>query len=929
MATKPTKNTQKNKKRSTSAKQAARSRAVKKQEYILKREVILIVTLAVCILLFLCNFNLIGSLGSRISFAMFGLFGSMAYVAPVFLFIFAGLRIANPGNKLATRKILSGIFLFLDLSILFELIHGFYKTLEKYSCIDFFKNSSNNKNGGGIFGGSACYGLYSLIGFWGTLIIFIFVLIISLIFLTGRLFISEFKNKTEQIIEQKNYNRQINMQFRQELDDEYRQKKEEHDRNQELKREEKKQQYLEKQKLQAAQLTVSSDLISETSENISKRELQKQAKEDKRILRKDKKFSGVTYDTRIVKGTSESAKDDIHEINVNNFNPANYCQQNEDAQPSINIDNSLQGIANRSYESPSNNDFTEINSTSSDDFQAVTSKIPAQTPKHAVDNTVSKSVETDRKSASQNYSYISNESYKPEIKKPENENCEKSVVEQIVAGTGANISYKFPPTTLLTKNTQLSDINNDTSIKNTGLKLIETLETFGVKARILEISQGPTVTRYELQPELGVKVSRIKNLAEDIKLSLAAQEIRIEAPVPGKSAVGIEIPNKEIQKVLLRELIESDNFKNSSSKLSFALGKDISGQTVIYDIDKFPHLLIAGTTGSGKSVCINTLIMSIIYKASPDDVKLIMIDPKVVELSVYNGIPHLMIPVVTEAKKASAALNWAVTEMMERFRKFEDLKVRDINGYNEVIEKNPEYKDSEIYKKIPRLVLIIDELADLMMVAKSEVEESICRLTQLARAAGIHLIVATQRPSVDVVTGLIKANTPSRIAFAVANNIDSRTILDMSGAEELLGNGDMLFFPKGYKKPVRLQGGYVSDSEINNVVTFIKQYSTVDYDDTVINHIDNNASSDSSVQNTSDNSEFDEYFMDAAKIIIEKNKASIGMLQRYFKIGFNRAARIMDKLAEIGVVSDEEGTKARRVLMNMEEFENYIEENGL
>lgn len=433
-----------------------------------------------------------------------------------------------------------------------------------------------------------------------------------------------------------------------------------------------------------------------------------------------------------------------------------------------------------------------------------------------------------------------------------------------------------------------------------------------------------------MQPEQGVKVSKIVGLADDIKLNLAATDIRIEAPIPGKAAVGIEVPNKENSAVAFRDLLETDTFRNFSSNLAFAVGKDIAGQTVVTDIAKMPHVLIAGATGSGKSVCINTIIMSILYKADPSDVKIIMIDPKVVELSVYNGIPHLMIPVVTDPKKASAALNWGVTEMDDRYRKFAELGVRDLKGYNAAASQGKLLPDGQPVQKLPQIVIIVDELADLMMVASGEVEASICRLAQLARACGIHLVIATQRPSVDVITGLIKANMPSRIAFSVSSGVDSRTILDMNGAEKLLGKGDMLFYPQGYAKPARVQGAFVSDSEVADVVDFLKnQMLGNTYSSDIEDKIKSIQSSGGPAGAAgSGGNDTDAYFAEAGKFVIEKDKASIGMLQRVFKIGFNRAARIVDQLEEAGVVGAEEGTKPRRILMSIEQFENYLEENG-
>ena len=485
-------------------------------------------------------------------------------------------------------------------------------------------------------------------------------------------------------------------------------------------------------------------------------------------------------------------------------------------------------------------------------------------------------------------------------------------------------AYEFPPMELLKKGKQTGG-DSDAHLRETAGKLQETLHNFGVNVSITNVSCGPTVTRYELQPEQGVKVSKIVGLTDDIKLNLAATDIRIEAPIPGKAAVGIEVPNENNSTVMLRDLLQSEAFSSCKSKLAFAAGKDIAGKPVITDIAKMPHLLIAGATGSGKSVCINTIIISLLYKASPDDVKLIMIDPKVVELSVYNGIPHLFIPVVTDPKKAAGALNWAVAEMTDRYNKFAQYNVRDLKGYNAKVESISNIEDENKPKKLPQIVIIVDELADLMMLAPGEVEDSICRLAQLARAAGIHLIIATQRPSVNVITGLIKANMPSRIAFSVSSGVDSRTILDMNGAEKLLGKGDMLFYPQGYQKPARVQGAFVSDQEVGAVVDFLsKQNPTAEYDKEIQEKIE--AVKETTTAGADTANDRDVYFADAGKFIIEKDKASIGMLQRVFKIGFNRAARIMDQLYEAGVVGDEEGTKPRKVLMSMEEFEQYIDE---
>ncbi len=471
--------------------------------------------------------------------------------------------------------------------------------------------------------------------------------------------------------------------------------------------------------------------------------------------------------------------------------------------------------------------------------------------------------------------------------------------------------YVFPPMDLLSRNQAIQSSESKSEMLHNAKKLETTLKSFGVDAKVIQINKGPTVTRYELSPSQGVKVSKIVNLADDIALNLAASGIRIEAPIPGKAAVGIEVPNKESQSVSLRSVLESEIFQDFPSKLAFALGEDITGQPVVTDIAKMPHLLIAGATGSGKSVCINTLITSILYKSTPEEVKLLLVDPKVVELSIYNGIPHLLIPVVTEPKKASAALNWAVREMLERYKDFAENGVRDIKGYNAMKKEKGE---SDF---MPQIVIIIDELADLMMAAPGEVEDAICRLAQMARAAGMHLIIATQRPSVDVITGVIKANIPSRLAFAVSSGIDSRTILDMTGAEKLLGKGDMLFYPQGMSKPVRIQGAFLSDKEVENIVNFIKKQSLTDYDKEIIDKITTDA-----LQSGTESEETDAFFDKAVDLVIQKQKASTSMLQRQFRIGYNRAARLMESLESQGIVGPEEGSKPRKVLLTKEEWED-------
>ncbi len=487
------------------------------------------------------------------------------------------------------------------------------------------------------------------------------------------------------------------------------------------------------------------------------------------------------------------------------------------------------------------------------------------------------------------------------------QNDNEDVEDLTISSQDSDFQYEFPPITLL--DTDLESGKNvkvaTTTAFENAKKLEETLKSFGVEAKVVNISRGPTVTRYELKPSSGVKVSRIVNLADDIALNLKSSGVRIEAPIPGKAAIGIEVPSSTSTAVPLRDVIETPAYKSFPSKLAFAVGKDITGEPVIADISKMPHLLIAGATGSGKSVCINSMIISLLYKSSPKDIRLLMIDTKVVELGAYNGIPHLLIPVVTDPKKAAGALNWTVVEMTNRYKLFAEKGVRDIKGYNAVMRKNPEGQT------LPQIVIIIDELADLMMVAPNDVEDAICRLAQMARAAGMHLVIATQRPSVDVITGIIKANIPSRISFSVSSQIDSRTILDMAGAEKLIGKGDMLFYPMGEPKPVRIQGSFVTEKEVENVVDFIKKQGETDYNENILDQINSDKKA-----NQKEIDDADELLPRAIEIVVEAGQASASLLQRKFKIGYARAARIVDQMEERKIVGIFEGSKPRQVLIS-------------
>ncbi len=895
-----------NRKKTTTRKSSKAAYERKKKDYELKREVILITLFCFCIFLFLCYLNLIGNVGNKISSVMFGLMGVVAYVFPFSLFFITVYKSAYPGNKIATRKTIFSIIALWDLGIVFDVINGASSQLSDEISIGYtYKFCSEYKKGGGVFSGLIAQLLTQNVGKVGTVVIFVLLLLICLVVLTEKTFINEIKGKANVLLEKKEENRQFRKEYNAFVEKNRAMHVEEQAKQEKLRKKERESRLLDKE----------NKFLSKEQERLLKEEkkrISREAKENEKILRKDKKSQGVNFNaldltgSNTVSTSSNKSFEDIHEINVNNFDPSGLDE----------FDNiPINGVVSKAP--LEDEELILVEDT----------KVIEKIDEPLIFGT--KNVQTENVVAS-NTSDI-----KPVRSKAERKTASNIEVKSL-ENTSLNINnkdsheYVFPPIDLLKKGNLNGGKDSEESIKYTAKKLIETFEIFGVNVNLTNISQGPAVTRFELEPERGVKVSRIKGLVDDIKLSLATSEIRIEAPIPGKSAVGIEIPNKINQAVLFRDLIDTPDFKNAKSNLTFAIGKDIAGKVIVYDIDKFPHLLIAGATGSGKSVCINTLIMSIIYKANPDDVKLIMIDPKVVELSVYNNIPHLLIPVVTDAKKASAALNWAVAEMMERYKKFADQNVRDLAGYNEAVKE----LDSEMYKKLPQIVIIVDELADLMMVAKNEVEESICRLAQLARACGIHLVIATQRPSVDVITGLIKANMPSRIAFAVSSMVDSRTILDMGGAEELLGKGDMLFFPKGLKKPERMQGGFVSDQEVNKVVKFLTDNSpktdTSELNEKISSMVSSGNSGTSGATSDSEGAgDFDELLVEAGRFIIEKDKASIGLLQRAFRIGFNRAARIMDKLAEYGVVSEDEGTKARRVLMTMVEFENLVEEQGL
>lgn len=723
----------------------------------------------------------------------------------------------------------------------------------------YFTYCSEYKTGGGLFGGILCKMLNPL-GMAGSLVILIILAIICIIVITEKSFIKGIRNGGERIVS--------------EARKDYSEYKE-HSNRVRMLQEEAREEAPAKSRMNNVVRGVTNDLTIYDDNRNEGSDID--ITEIEAVDNEDDMYSDDIYDP-LITPMPRISREPVWELHVDSASEENISTHQDNAEDNI-IKNAADG-SDDMYKSEDNGLGEIIQSTANTDIEDKANSGTENIVNSYAENTADSSAESSKQ-------------------------------------------YKFPPVSLLNRNTNSKASNLERENKDTAITLKQTLQNFGVKVDITDISCGPSVTRYELKPELGVKVSRIVSLADDIKLSLAAADIRIEAPIPGKSAIGIEVPNKEAGSVFLRELIETDTFKNTSSKIAFAAGKDIAGKTIVADIARMPHLLIAGATGSGKSVCINTIIMSILYKARPDEVKLIMVDPKVVELSIYNGIPHLLLPVVTEPKKAAGALNWAVNEMNTRYKKFAGVGARNLKGYNEIAAKM-EFKEGEIpVEKLPEIVIIIDELADLMMVAPGEVEDAICRLAQLARAAGIHMVIATQRPSVNVITGLIKANVPSRIAFSVSSGVDSRTILDMNGAEKLLGKGDMLYFPSNIPKPIRVQGAFVSDEEVSKVVQFLKDNMSgeVNYDESIT---ETAIASKAGGQAAEQQDDRDSLFADAGRFVIEKERGSIGMLQRQFKIGFNRAGRIMDQLADAGVVGPEIGTKPRKVLMTAEEFEEFI-----
>lgn len=1015
-----------------------------------KYELLFIFTSVISIVLLLSNFNLVGPVGRGINSFLFGCIGVITWIFPFYVFFASIFMLANVGNRRIRNKVLASAGLLLALGGIFELAS--YGDLSDIPWKSLYTMSVDNKNGGGFLGGALAKIFNLGLAQVGAYLLLIAIIIMFVIYLTGRLItsvindrvaetretIAEYKNeamldaraKAEEKLARRKELREIRRAERERIrqaraEEDERLRQEEMDRkraiseeiiqerikanieNKKKLEEAAKQEEAKKEEEEAATKEKSADMDKETVDDspigeakVSEKkeaasENQKTTEEAANINKEvEVKEVGETEKSQLSflihranedKKISEGKEDEFYLKEINDkFGDGEGLWKPEGEEGKI--DEGHDNITEPSGITESN-DKSELGGI--EESEVKSEALTEEEDKEDLEDEAENEVDSHR--LAKNYYETDESDYEEDIDEYEDllddEDEEEAVPQRSILeiekerllekktitgnkalessfGDGNGYSagsmdisnipekkensitdrrddgieplipdisvenppeppkpYVFPPISLLSKAGGDEEGISDEELHETARKLQDTLTAFGVNVKVTDVSCGPSVTRYELQPEQGVKVSKITALTDDIKLNLAAADIRIEAPIPGKAAVGIEVPNKKNLMVYFRDLIENKDFNEHQSKLAFAVGKDIGGQTMISDIAKMPHLLIAGATGSGKSVCINTLIMSILYKAKPSEVKLIMVDPKVVELSVYNGIPHLLLPVVTDPKKAAAALNWAVAEMNRRYKLFSDMKVREIKGFNKKVGKDsPEW--------MPQIVIIVDELADLMMVSSKEVEEAICRLAQLARAAGIHLVIATQRPSVNVITGLIKANVPSRIAFAVSSQVDSRTILDGAGAEKLLGKGDMLFFPSGYPKPVRVQGAFVSDNEVSDVVEFIKENNDPAHKAADITEQVNAAAQVESIKEGNSSAEeddgYDEYFEEAGKLIIDKDKASIGMLQRVYRIGFNRAARIMDQLAEVGVVSEEDGTKPRKVLMSKDDFEAFI-----
>lgn len=961
----------------------------------IKDEILAIIVLLFCVLLVLSYLGLCSKLGDVLNGIVFGLLGSFGYVFPFAFFLLSLFVIANRNHSSVALRLVFAFLMMVFISALIQTVVGGYT--EELKLKDYFNNSMPDYIGlnpayGGLLGGFICMILLPNVGKVASIIIIVAAIIIFFILMAGKAIFSSMAQKgvdkirdaeersrqrerekeEEELISDRNFleeqaylrQQQLNAQNKYPEDEKLRQG----GLRDEMRSRRRKDMRPLSEKYEEEFPNNPDELLKkleETNEKARKgsfidslmrkgmgmdREIVTQTPEYRELLekygaaaeKKNERSVAEKTGNRAVEGVSEKVSEKVNDELSELTDPENIDIVDSElsrkfAGKSGNFSINTMGNARKKPE----NRVYMVDEDPDAEKDGLNGGEEVRNPSNITVLDTSSDRYEDVKTSAEECKVIPFNRKDSAENDPERTSLgaagftDPKAAALNLAKEKPEPPYEFPPIAFLKKSEDKAKSSVSSSeLESTVEKLQRTFESFGVRVNVTNATCGPTVTRYELMPEQGVKVKTITSLSDDIKLALAAPEIRIEAPIPGKAAVGIEVPNSKTSPVFFGDLIDSPEFKDAHSNLTFAVGKDIGGKTICTDIAGMPHLLIAGATGSGKSVCINALIMSIIYKAKPSDVKLLMIDPKRVELVGYNGIPHLLVPVVTDVKKASGVLNWAIAEMDDRYERFADAGVNNLASYNRLMEEKyfEEGNEGECPDRLPQILIIVDELNDLMMTANSkEVEASICRLTQLARASGIHVVLATQRPSVNVITGTIKANIPSRIAFSVSSIVDSRTIIDQAGAEKLLGKGDMLFYPQGYPKPVRLQGAYVSDKEVAKVVEFLKEKSKeFKYNELVSKKIEEGSKTVGSVKDqqaqtkeTPDNDR-DEFFADAGRFIIEKNKSSIGTLQRVFRIGFNRAARIMDQLADEGVVGPEDGTKARKILMTLPQFEAYL-----
>ena len=933
MATKKRK-TKKVKKRETRAERVTKKELAERRSFI--RVVGTIIAIFLTIFIALSNFSMCGSIGNVIRSIVLSTFGTYGYFFPIIIGISILISLFNSDRK-TNLKIYALIFLFIALICLTEsFVHDFEIETSLSDALDmsikrarnYFSFTSDGFSGG-VIGTSISYVAYKAFGKVGSLIIFGTISLITFILLFGLGISKDIANFIKAVVlfvpntirrmkEVKEENEQIEIDNENILKNTIEKSKKAnlevtYDNGFSGNRlvleplDESKKKYFDTTNVTVSPSDIQSRFYKADSENVPDNH--------KSYLRNEMKKKSIN---EIMFEEKEKGNEKPSFFYTENMKPISELKNISIPEKSDNVfENSFINV--KDYENT--NPKTENVLSGFSDMGAEEDSI------YSDDKTFASGLKSLRQEEDLN-NIKDNKEFLTNIKDKNLEFKNNSVKDiDITPKSRKKKKYKYPPTNLLVKSSKNSIDNSDPSLSDKAAILVETLKQFGVGVTVTNTIVGPSITRFELKPDIGVKISKILSLEDDVKLALAASEIRIEAPIPGKSAIGIEIPNAKSSGVLLGDIITMPEFRDAESKLTVAIGKDISGKAIITDLRKMPHLLIAGATGSGKSVCVNSLITSLIYKASPDDVRLIMVDPKVVELQIYNGIPHLLIPVVTNPKKAAGALNWAVSEMTRRYNLIQEKRVRDIESYNKAIEGDinkiavNEDNEAELepVSKLPYIVIIIDEFADLMMVASKEVENSIMRIAQLARACGIYLVIATQRPTVNVISGSIKTNVPSRISFAVSSGIDSQTILDRRGAEKLLGHGDMLYFPTGIPEPIRVQGCYVSENEILNVVDYVK-------DDSVSFDIDAEKIIEKGISNENggsyDSDEKDDMFIEAGRLVIDQQNASIGMLQRRFRMGFNRAARVIDQLEAEGVISRQDGKKPREVLMTAEEFES-------